>query len=116
VTLFVALKAPSGVTVVVAVAVLFAVFESVDEVATVAVVEIVPDALADTVAVRVKDDVPVAKLAFEQFTEPVAPTAGVVQLQPAGVMSEAKLSGAERGTFSVAELALDGPALVTSIV
>jgi hypothetical protein len=116
VTLFVALKAPSGRTVVVAVAVSFAEFESVDEVATDAVVVITPVAFAATVAVSVKDDVPVAKLAFEQFTEPVAPTAGVVQLQPAGVMREAKLSGAERGTFSVAELALDGPALVTSIV
>jgi len=78
--------APVDVVVVVAVIMLFADTGSSAEV-TVAVFEMtVPFAVAAfTFTVSVKVALPLAgRVAIEQFTVPVPPTAGVVQLQPAG--------------------------------
>ena len=51
-----------------------------------------------------------------QLTIPVAPIAGVVQAQPAGDASEAKVTPAGKVSDKVAEAAAFGPALATVIV
>jgi hypothetical protein len=61
----------------------------------------------------VKVALPTAKDAFEQITVPVAPTAGVVQDQPAAADSETNVVPAGNGSESDAEAAAIGPALVT---
>ena len=77
-------------TVVVAVALLLPELGSVVAAETVAVFEItVPAAVeASTWTVRVKTALPTANEALEQETVPPAPTAGLVQLQPAGAVQD----------------------------
>ena len=69
-----------------------------------------------TATVRVKTALPAAREAMEQETVPAAPTAGVVQLQPPGELSETKVVPAGRVSESDTEAALLGPLLVTVMV
>ena len=67
--------------------------------------------LASTVTTTVKLLVaPLAKDAFEQLIAPLAPTAGVVQLQPPGVVIDWKPTEAGRIWLNVALVAVSGPA------
>src|SRR6266446_2169590 len=110
----------SARTVVVAMAVLLVRFGSkVVAELTVAVLEsVLPSSAAGlTWTPRVK--VAVAPLANEpmvQFTVPVEPAAGVVQLQPAGVGIDWNVVSAGSGSFIVTLAAAFGPALLTVIV
>src|SRR3989441_665251 len=109
----------SARTVVVAVALLLPVLESAVVELTVAVlVSVLPSAVSGlTWTPRVK--VAVAPLANEpmvQFTVPVEPAAGVVQLQPAGVGIDWNVVSAGSGSFIVTLAAAFGPALLTVIV
>src|SRR5207245_6333828 len=56
---------------------------------------------------------PLARDAVVQLTVPVEPTAGVVQVQPAGCVSDWKVVSAGRGSFIVTLAAAFGPPLVT---
>ena len=106
-------------TPVVAVALLLPVFGSVVVALMEAVAVNVPlDAgftLATTVIVTGDADTlkPPVKL---QLTVPVAPTAGGVQLTPAGAVSEANVVLAFSGKLNATPVALLGPALVAVIV
>src|SRR5690348_16341377 len=90
---FVSERSADAATVVVAVALSLPVFGSVVAEATVAVLErTVPLATpASTFTTRVTSPPPTRTLAFEHETVPPAPTAGVVQLQPAAEDSETKV-------------------------
>ena len=59
---------------------------------------------------------PLARDAVVQLTVPVEPTAGVVQVQPAGCVSDWKVVSAGRGSFIVTLAAAFGPPLVTLTV
>ena len=69
-----------------------------------------------TVTTSVNTDDPTARLGIVQFTVPVAPTAGVVQLQPPGEVSEVKVVSVGTGLLSDTVAAALGPALFTVIV
>src|SRR3989441_1259521 len=105
-------------TVAVAVAELLAGLGSeVDAELTVAVLEIVPLAMELTWTTMVNVAVaPLASDAAVQLTVPVEPTAGVVQVQPAGCVSDRKVVCAGNGSLMVTLAAAFGPALVTVIV
>jgi hypothetical protein len=102
-------------TAVVAVAALLPAFVSEVVAEAVAVLERTAPAPIDgpSATVSVKVALPTAKDAFEQITVPVAPTAGVVQDQPAAADSETNVVPAGNGSESDAEAAAIGPALVT---
>src|SRR5882672_9373481 len=109
----------SARTVVVAVALLLPVLESAVVELTVAVlVSVLPSAVSGlTWTPRVKVAVaPLANEAMVQFTVPVEPAAGVVQLQPAGVGIDWNVVCAGSGSFIVTLAAAFGPALLTVIV
>src|SRR5213083_3765563 len=106
-------------TLVVAMAVLFMRFGSKVAELTVAVLAIVlpSSAAALTWTTRVKVAVaPLASVAVVQFTVPGEPTAGVVQLQPAGVGIDWNVVCGGNGSFMVTLAAAFGPALLTVIV
>src|SRR4051794_29432879 len=106
-------------TVVVCVAELLPLLESVALELTEAVFEmIVPSAVAAlTLTTRVKIDDPTAKLGFVQLIEPVPPTAGTVpQVQPAGGVIDLKVVLVGTVSARTALLAGSGPPLVTVIV
>src|SRR3989441_832859 len=89
----------------------------VDAELTVAVLEIVPLAMELTWTTMVNVAVaPLASDAAVQLTVPVEPTAGVVQVQPAGCVSDRKVVCAGNGSLMVTLAAAFGPALVTVIV
>src|SRR5689334_7183625 len=88
-------------------------------VATVAesVMTVPPDVAASTLTTRVNTSLAdAATLGLLQFTVPVAPTAGVVQLQPAAETSDTKVVLAGIASASVAVAAASGPELPTVIV
>jgi hypothetical protein len=105
-------------TVVVAVAELLPGVGSVVADAAVAVLVIsVPAAVFDaTRTASVNCALPAARLGFEHDTVPLAPTAGVVHVQPAGALSETNVVPAGTASVIVADAALDGPEFVTLIV
>ena len=114
---FVTARSAEVVTVVFAVAVLFAELLSAVALLTVAEFEIVPVALGMTLTPIMNVAVtPDAIDGVEQLTGPFAPTAGVVQLNPAaGVIDANRVFG---GSASVkpAFTAAFGPLFVTPIV
>ena len=65
---------------------------------------------------RTKLAVPGSMTALEQVTVPVAPTAGVVQVKPAGGTTDTKVVPAGRTSAIATAVALLGPAFVTWIV
>ena len=71
---------------------------------------------APTCATRVNAALPMANDAFVQLTAPAAPTAGVVQLQPAGEVSDTKVVPVGKVSDSDTVDALLGPALLAVIV
>jgi hypothetical protein len=76
-----------------------------------------PVAEGATVTATVKTAVtPEGMLAIEHDTVPVAPTAGVVQLQPPGAVSELKVMTGGKTSLSVTLGAASGPLLVMTIV
>ena len=103
-------------TVVVAVALLLAGVGSVVEELTVAVLEMtVPLAVVEsTFTTMVKLALsPLPIVAFVHVTVPLAPTAGVVQVQPAAALSETKVVCSGSGSVTLTELACEGPPLLT---
>ena len=62
-----------------------------------------------------KLDVVTAKLALLQLIAPLAPTAGVVHVQPAGAMSETNVVPEGSVSLQLALVALSGPLFVTSM-
>ena len=77
----------------------------------------VPLAVAGaTMTTSWKTALPGARVVAVQETVPVPPTAGVVQLQPAGEESETKLVPAGRVSETATVAALLGPALLTVMV
>ena len=102
-------------TVVVAVALLFAGVGSVVDALTVAVLEMtVPFAVAAfTATTSVNVELPGLKLAIVQEIAPVAPTAGVVQLQPPGDDNATNVVFAGTESESVTLPALLGPPFVS---
>src|SRR5689334_7161173 len=88
-------------------------------VATVAesVITVPPGVAASTLTTRVNTSLAAAAtLERQQVTEPVAPTAGVVQDQPAAETSDTKVVFAGIASLSVAVAAASGPELPTVIV
>src|SRR5436189_298363 len=86
---------------------------------TVAVLEIVLPSAVSGLTWTPRVNVAVAALASEavvQFTVPVEPAAGVVQLQPAGVGIDWNVVCGGNGSFMVTLAAAFGPALLTVIV
>ncbi len=71
---------------------------------------------APTWTVTVKTALPTAKVAAEQETVPLAPTAGVVQLHPAGAETDWKVVPAGSGSSITALEASSGPLLLTVMV
>ena len=61
-------------------------------------------------------EAPDARLASVQFTFPVAPTAGVVQVQPAGTDTEANVVFGGVASVKLTAEAAAGPLLVTVCV
>src|SRR5712691_856873 len=105
-------------TVVVAMAVLLRRLESkVAELTVAVLVSVLPSsAAALTWTTRVKVAVaPLASVAVVQFTVPVEPAAGVVQLQPAGVGIDWNVVSGGSGSFILTFAAAFGPALLTVI-
>ena len=90
------------------------VFGSLVAEVTVAVLEssVLAATEAPTCTVKVKIPLPTGKEALSQETAPLAPTAGVVQDQPAGDDREMKVVPAGRESDRLTEAALLGPALV----
>ena len=84
---------------------------------TVAVLPMEPLALESDVTTSVK--VAVAPFASDdpvQLTVPAVPTAGVVQLKPAGALIDWKRSDAGSVSVIVTDVAASGPWFVTTIV
>ena len=82
-----------------------------------AVLVIVDPAGAVVATFRVNDPIaPIASVGVEQLIVPVPPTAGVVQLQPAGTASDVNVVFA--GSVSVSEIVcpIFGPLFLTLIV
>ena len=84
--------------------------------ATFAVLLMLPLASGATVTTRVNAAVPGANVGLLHDSVPPLPTAGVLQLQPAGALSEVKLVDAGIALLRLAAAALLGPAFVTLIV
>lgn len=63
--------------------------------------------------VKVAGDSPGAIVALVQETVPLEPTAGVVQIQRAGAVTDLNVVCAGRLSLTVTLLAVDGPALLT---
>ena len=103
-------------SVVVAVPLLFAGVGSAVVEEMVAVFVIVADAPELIATTKVKTALPAGNEAIEHVTVPAEPTAGVVQLQPAGEVSETKVVLAGNASVSVTVEAELGPALMTVIV
>src|SRR5271169_65804 len=61
-------------------------------------------------------DTPKARFGSVQFTLPVAPTAGVVQVQPTGAETEAKVVLAGVASVKLTAVAAPGPLFVTVCV
>ena len=108
----------AAATVVVAVAELFAGLGSVvvEETDAVLVMTVPPAVAPSTATTSVNDALPAIMLAFVQEIEPVAPTAGVVQLHPPGDDSTTNVVFAGTESVSVTFAAAFGPALLTVIV
>ena len=104
-------------TVVVAVALLLPGLPSADAEVIAAVFDstLPPATAASTATTRVNAELPTAKLACVQSTVPLAPTAGVVQLQPAGDVKDTKLVPTGRASLHAADVAAFGPLLVAVI-
>ena len=118
-SLLVTLRSAELPTVVVAVALSLAAFGSGVVLVTVAVLEMnVPAATpAPTSTTSVKVALaPAARVGRVQVTGPVPPTAGVVQLKPAGAVSETKVVPAGRVSARLTAWASLGPVLVTVMV
>ena len=98
----------TGVVVVVVLTVEF-VEESVD----VAVIEATVTVGATLTATRIVTDVLAAKLGSVQVTFPVPPTAGVVQVHPAGADTDANVEFAGTASWKLTPVAAAGPLLVT---
>src|SRR5216117_1196691 len=112
-------RSASARTVVVAMAVLFMRFGSkVAELTVAALTIVLPSGAAGlTWTTRVKVAVaPLASVAVVQFTVPGEPTAGVVQVQPAGVGIDCNVVSSGSGSFMVTLAAAFGPALLTPMV
>lgn len=111
-------RSADAATVVVAVALSLPILGSgvVDD--TVAVFESTVPAATDgsTATTKVNAAGPGANDAFEHDTVPLAPTAGVVQLQPPGDANDTKVVPAGKVSLNEAAAALLGPAFVTVIV
>src|SRR2546422_2453722 len=106
-------------TVVVAMAVLLRRLGSEVVEVTVAVLEIVVPSgvLGLTWTTMVKVGVaPLAEAGVVQLTVPVEPTAGVVQIQPAGLLIDWKVVSGGRASSILTLAAVFGPALVTVTV
>lgn len=116
--LFVTPRSAEVVTVVVAVALLFAATGSpLAELAFTVPLSTVPaTTFGATATVRVNTSLPTARLGWLQLIVPPAPTAGVVQDQPDTAGSETKLSPAGKVKLQFAAAAGSGPALPTVIV
>jgi hypothetical protein len=95
---------------------LFAGVASVVAEETVAVFVIEPLAPVATLTTSVKTTLPGASEATEQEIVPLAPTAGVVHVQPTGEVSDTNVVFAGSGSDSATVVALLGPALLTVIV
>lgn len=105
-------------TVVLALALLLPAFGSAVAELTVAVLLMTVPAgvAAATVTTSVKTEVPIGNVpTVAQFTVPPAPTAGLVQDQPDGVTSEAKVVPAGKVSAIAADAATVGPPLATVI-
>ncbi len=111
-------KSADAATAVVAVALLLALLLSPVFDVTVAVLLRTVPAATDgaTAVVSVNTALPTANDTFEQDTVPVAPTAGVVQDQPATAGNETKVVPAGSVSLHDAVVAASGPLLVTVIV
>jgi hypothetical protein len=77
---------------------------------------LIEGALGATCAMSVKTALPNARLGFVQVTLPLAPAAGVVQVQPAGAESETNVVPAGSVSLIVTDCASLGPAFATVIV
>jgi hypothetical protein len=100
-----------------AVALSFVEFESAVAVVTVAVLLIVPVVPAPTFTTSVNTSFALAATdGLVQLTVPLVPTAGVVQLQPAAEVNDAKVVPPGSVSSSVDVVAGSGPALATVIV
>lgn len=89
----------------------------VDELTVAVLVIVPPDGIVGlTFTTSVKLAFPIPKDAFVQLTAPVAPTAGVVQLQPPGEASETKVVPAGTESARTALAAASGPAFEAVIV
>jgi hypothetical protein len=118
VSTFVTCTSAEVFTVVVSVSLLFAPFGSVVADDAVAVFDsTVPFASVESaLTVSVKTALVTPRVAIEQLTVPMPPTAGVVQDQPPGDDSETNLVPVGRVSASAAVVALLGPALFTVMV
>ncbi len=117
-SVFVTIRSARVFTVVVAVAALSVASGSVVLLETFAVLEIDAPFAALVFTLTTSVNVPdafAARLAFEQEIVPVAPTAGVVQLKPAGLASETKVVFVGTASVNVTLVALLGPVFVTMI-
>ncbi|MFZ0320032.1 MAG: hypothetical protein WAL56_12990 [Candidatus Sulfotelmatobacter sp.] len=116
--LLVTAKSQAAVTVVLMVVLLLVelgslVVEETDEFAVI-VVAVTVDARFTTTMMSA--DAPDAKLGSVHVTFPVAPTAGVVQVQPAGADTEANVALVGTASRKLTTAAEDGPLLVTVCV
>src|SRR5947199_396373 len=104
-------------TVVVAVAVLLPLVGSgvVEEIVVLALIVPVAAGSTSTTAVKLAEP-PAANVARVTVTVPVAPTAGVVALHPAGVVTETNVVPAGVASVTDTVCASDGPALLAVIV
>ena len=87
-----------------------------DDVTVAVLVIVAAVAFGNTSTTKVNTALVDARLAVEQSTVPLAPTAGVVQDQPAGGVSDANAVFAGIAVLSDTFAALLGPALATVTV
>jgi len=118
VSVFVSARSAEVVTLVVSVSELFVPSGSVVVLEIVAVLLSVEPltTLELTRATIVMADVPGANDGFVANTVPLAPTAGVVRVQPAGAVAETNVVPAGSASVSVAFRALSGPLFVACSV
>ena len=86
-----------------------------DETVAVLLIKVPAATPASTCTTKVNAALPIASEATEHETVPAAPTAGVVQIQPAGDASDTKVVPAGRVSARVTDAALLGPMLLTAI-
>lgn len=111
-------RSAEGCTVVVCVAELFALLASgvlleTDAVFEITVLPVMPES---TFTVKVKLAVVKPRLVAAQLIEPVAPTDGVVQLQPPGAERDWKVVFVGTVSDKINAVAVAGPLFVTTIV